>query len=118
MNYNPLTMWEPFENSSFANNTIISLWGDHGWHLGEKEHWRKMTLWEQGTRVPLIVKMPKMAKGKMINDPVSLQDIYPSLVDLCQLDLSQDLDGRLWKHSLAYFSFHFWNSRRTSAELA
>jgi len=91
--YNVGRVLKALEESPYAKNTIVILWGDHGWHLGEKEHWRKMSLWEQGTRVPFIIKMPGMKEGKLIDSPVSLQDIYPTLVDLCKLDLSQELDG-------------------------
>lgn len=91
--YNVGRVLKALEASPYAKNTIIVLWGDHGWHLGEKEHWRKMTLWEQGTRVPFIIKIPGMTEGKIVSNPVSLQDIYPTLVDLCKLDLSQELDG-------------------------
>ena len=91
--YNVGRVLKALEESPYAKNTIVILWGDHGWHLGEKEHWRKMSLWEQGTRVPFIIKMPGMKEGKLINSPVSLQDIYPTLVDLCKLDLTQELDG-------------------------
>ena len=91
--YNVGRILKALEESPYAKNTIIVLWGDHGWHLGEKEHWRKMSLWEQGTRTPFIIKTPDMTEGKRVDAPVSLQDIYPTLVDLCKLDLSQELDG-------------------------
>ena len=52
-----------------------------------------MSLWEQGIRTPFIIKTPDMTGGKLVDAPVSLQDIYPTLVDLCKLDLSQELDG-------------------------
>ncbi len=85
---------DALEKSPYLDNTIIVLWGDHGWHLGEKEHWRKMTLWERGTRVPFIIKMPGgNSHGKKVEAAVSLQDIYPTLVDLCQLKMEQQLDG-------------------------
>jgi len=79
--------------SEHADNTIVVLWGDHGWHLGEKEAWRKMTLWERGTRTPLIIRLPGGHAAKLIDEPVSLQDIYPTLVELCGLELDQSLDG-------------------------
>ena len=80
------------------DNTIVLLWGDHGWHLGEKDHWRKMTLWERGTRTPLIIKMPgAAANSKKFETPVSLQDIFPTLVDLCDLEIEQKLDGESLK---------------------
>lgn len=82
------------EESPHKDNTIIILWGDHGWHLGEKEHWRKFTLWRKGTRTPLIIYDPNnILKGSRIEHPVSLQDIYPTLVDLCGLKTKQEIDG-------------------------
>ncbi|SDF19028.1 iduronate 2-sulfatase [Pricia antarctica] len=85
---------DALDASPYADNTIIVLWGDHGWHLGEKEHWRKFTLWERGTRTPFIIRMPNSpSNGKSVSSPVSLQDIYPTLVDLCRLEIDQDLDG-------------------------
>ncbi len=86
------------EKSPHANNTIIILWGDHGWHLGEKEHWRKMSLWERGTKTPFIIKMPNTnGNTQNIEAPVSLQDIFPTLVDLCKLKVTQQLDGNSLK---------------------
>ena len=65
-----------------ATNTIIILWSDHGWHLGEKGHWHKSTLWEEATRVPLIISAPGCRPGVCAR-PVSLLNLYPTLVDLC-----------------------------------
>lgn len=80
--------------SPYANNTIVVLWGDHGWHLGEKQHWRKFTLWERGTKTPFIIYVPgASSNGQQVNHPVSLIDIYPTLVDLCKLKIDQHLDG-------------------------
>ena len=92
--YNVGRVLKALAESAYAKNTIVVLWGDHGWHLGEKEHWRKMSLWEQGTRVPFIIRMPNTNQAKVVDSPGSLQDIYPTLVDLCDLNLTQDLDGR------------------------
>ena len=49
-------------NPPYATNTIICFWGDHGWHLGEKHHWRKFALWEEATRAPLIWVAPGVTK--------------------------------------------------------
>ena len=80
------------QQSPSAANTIVVLWSDHGWHLGEKQHWHKSTLWEEATRVPLIVDAPGLPAG-ICHRPVSLLDLYPTLQDLCQLKTNQDLDG-------------------------
>ena len=80
---------------SYADNTIVVLWGDHGWHLGEKEHWRKHALWDVSTRTPLIFAAPKAVRKDLLCErPVSLIDIYPTLVDLCGLPEREGLDGQ------------------------
>ncbi len=77
-----------------ADNTVIVLWSDHGWHLGEKQKWHKGTNWEEGTRVPLIIVAPGVAKpGSVCSAPVSLVDLYPTLLDLCALPAYERLDG-------------------------
>ena len=82
------------ESSRHADNTIVVLWSDHGQHLGEKRHWRKMALWEESTRVPLAFRLPKSAGGGRICDQaVSLIDIYPTLLDLCHLPGVHGLEG-------------------------
>ena len=53
---------DALDASPYRDNTIIVLWGDHGWHLGEKEHWRKFALWEEATRAPLIWVAPGVTK--------------------------------------------------------
>lgn len=85
---------EALENSQYAENTIVVLWSDHGQHLGEKKHWRKQALWEESTRVPLFFKVPGMKKaGVQSKEAVSLLDIYPTLVDLCNLPEDSKLEG-------------------------
>ncbi|MCR9292235.1 MAG: sulfatase [bacterium] len=89
---------EALQQSSYRDNTWIVLWSDHGWHLGEKQHWGKWTGWERSTRVPLIVVPPLQAgqayaRGITIDQPVSLIDLYPTLTELCQLPAPDDLDG-------------------------
>ncbi len=86
---------DALDRSEHADNTIIVLWGDHGWHLGEKEHWRKHALWDVSTRTPLIISAPQpMAKGQLCHRPVGLIDLYPTLVDLCDLPARDGLDGQ------------------------
>jgi arylsulfatase A-like enzyme len=84
------------EESGLAQNTIIVLWSDHGWHLGEKLITGKNTLWERSTRVPLIFAGPSISAGATCSQPVELLDIYPTLIDLCGLPARSDLEG----HSL------------------
>jgi arylsulfatase A-like enzyme len=86
---------DALENSEHAGNTIVVLWGDHGWHLGEKQHWRKHALWEVTTRTTLIVSAPAgIQKNQLCKRPVSLIDLYPTLVELCGLPDRDGLDGQ------------------------
>ena len=72
------------EKSPYRDDTIIVFWGDHGWHLGEKEHWRKFALWEEATRAPFIWVAPGITKpGGECARPVDFMCVYPTLLDLC-----------------------------------
>ena len=84
---------EALKSSPHADNTLIVLWSDHGFHLGEKQHWAKRTLWEESTRVPLLFDGPGIATGTTCSEPASLIDIYPTLVELCMLPKNSHLDG-------------------------
>jgi arylsulfatase A-like enzyme len=76
-------------------NTIVVLWSDHGWHLGEKLHWRKFSLWEEATHNVLMVVAPGVTTpGTKCSRPVSLLDIYPTLNDLCGMPRRQELEGQ------------------------
>ena len=82
------------ERGPAAGRTVVVVWSDHGWHLGEKEHWHKMTLWERATRVPFIINLPGAGtNGAMCRRPVSLIDMYPTLIDLCGVANRPGLDG-------------------------
>lgn len=86
---------EAVDRSPMADRTVIVLWSDHGQHLGEKEHWKKLTPWEETARVPFIVCVPGMATaGRTCDRVVSLQDIYPTLMDLCKLGGKLPPSGR------------------------
>ncbi len=86
---------DAIDASPIAENTIIVMWGDHGWHLGEKEHWRKFALWEEATRVPFVIAAPRVASpGGRCARTVSLLDIYPTLADLCGLPAKSGLEGK------------------------
>lgn len=85
---------DALEHSSYADDTIVVLWSDHGMHMGEKENIEKFTLWERSTRVPLIISAPGVAEpGTSCDQPVSLMDLYPTLVELAGLELPDHLDG-------------------------
>jgi arylsulfatase A-like enzyme len=85
---------DALDKSHYADNTIIILWSDHGMHLGEKEHWESSTLWDESTRVPLIVVAPGVTKpDTCCSRAVSLLDIYPTLVELCGHKRRGQLDG-------------------------
>jgi len=76
-----------------ADNTIIVLWSDNGWHLGEKLITGKNSLWERSTHVPLIFAGPGITKGARCNHPAELLDMYPTLVELCGLPAREGLEG-------------------------
>ncbi len=83
-------------------DTIIVLWSDHGWQLGEKAHWRKFALWDNVARSVLMMHVPRETPGlpngsddgRTCHRVVSLQDIYPTLIDLCGLPARENIDGR------------------------
>lgn len=86
---------DAIEASPARDNTMVVLWGDNGFHLGEKLHWRKFVLWEEATRVPLIICPPTGASSvPRVNVPVSLVDLFPTLFDLAALELPADRDGQ------------------------
>ena len=75
---------DALDKSSYRDNTIVCFWGDHGWHLGEKEHWRKFALWEEATRAPFMWVVPGVTKpGTICERTVDFMSIYPTLTDLC-----------------------------------
>jgi arylsulfatase A-like enzyme len=70
------------------------LWGDHGWHLGEKQHWRKFALWEEATRTTFMIIAPGVTKPNTRSSrTVNLMDIYPTLIDLCGLPKKPELEA-------------------------
>ena len=87
---------DALEASGHADDTVVVLWSDHGWHLGEKLITGKNTLWDRSTRVPLIFAGPGVATGARVTSPAELLDIYPTLIDLAGLPEQQGLEG----HSL------------------
>ena len=93
---------DALESGPNKDNTIIALWSDHGWHLGEKQHWQKFTAWRAVTRIPLILRVPKKASpalpagtnaGTICTKPVDLLSLYPTLTELAGLPAKTDNDG-------------------------
>ena len=75
--------------------TIVVLWSDHGFHLGEKANWEKFALWDQTTRVPLFIRAPGVGgEGTRTRAPVTLTDLYPTLCELAGLPVPTQCDGR------------------------
>jgi choline-sulfatase len=87
---------DALDESGEASNTVIVLWSDNGWHLGEKDITGKNSLWKPSTRVPLIFAGPGVASGGRCLQPAELLDIYPTLIDLCGTPSQPGLEG----HSL------------------
>jgi arylsulfatase A-like enzyme len=86
---------DALDASGRADRTIIVLWGDHGYHLGEKNRWRKMTLWNESLHVPFIIVAPGVTTpGATTRAPVSLMDIYPTLAELAGLAVPAHVEGR------------------------
>ncbi len=84
---------EELDRTGLSKNTIIVIWGDHGWHLGDDLVWGKHTIFEWALRSTLIVKVPGVTKGTHISKVVSSTDIYPTIVELCRLEMPHPTDG-------------------------
>ena len=93
---------DALESGPHRDNTIVVLWSDHGWHLGEKEHWQKFTGWRVCARVPLMIRVPEGAPGLpegttaggLCDRPVSLVDLFGTLTDLSGLPAREDIESR------------------------
>ena len=85
---------DELDRSGLAENTIVVVWGDHGWHLGDQRVWGKHTIFERALNSAFIIKLPGQKDGKRINQVVSAVDIYPTIVDLCGLKLPMKIDGK------------------------
>ena len=85
---------DALEKSPYADNTIVVLWSDHGYHHGEKYDWGKHTLWERTSNVPFIWAGPGVKKGAVTDVTASLIDMYPTFVEMCGLPRPhQKLEG-------------------------
>ncbi len=85
---------DAFETSPARENTVVALWSDHGYHLGEKWHWHKQALWQRATHIPLIIAAPGVTKpGSRCAAPVDTMNVYPTLADLAGLPAPASADG-------------------------
>ena len=93
---------DALESGPNKDTTMVVLWSDHGWHLGEKQHWQKFTAWRAVTRVPLMIRVPeKIApglpegtrSGEVCDQPVNLLSLFPTLLDLAGLPKKDDNHG-------------------------
>ncbi|BDS05075.1 iduronate-2-sulfatase [Oceaniferula spumae] len=85
---------DELEQRDLMKNTIIVVWGDHGWHLGDHGLWAKHTNYEQSTRAPLMFAGPGIQKGKSSAAPTEFVDIFPTLCDLAGIPQLENLDGQ------------------------
>ncbi|MBS0209555.1 MAG: sulfatase [Planctomycetes bacterium] len=85
---------DELDRQGLRDSTIVVLWGDHGYHLGEHDIWTKMTNFELATRVPLIVRVPGRPAGQRARGIVELLDLYPTLAELCALPAPPQLEGK------------------------
>jgi len=87
---------DALNNSTFKENTMVILTSDHGWQMGEKDYLYKNSPWEESTRIPFIIRHPKLSiPGSEVKHPVSLIDIFPTLTDICNLKGSITKDGKV-----------------------
>jgi len=85
---------DALQNSEYHDNTIVVLWSDHGYEIGEKGSFGKHTLWSESTKVPLIFKIPDFKSPKSIDQPVELLDLYPTLLDFAKLPKNPLNEGK------------------------
>ena len=84
---------DALEDSDHSDNTIVVMWSDQGYHHGEKGQWGKHTLWRQTTRVPLIFTGGDLPENRKVDATVGLIDLYPTLIELCDLPGQHAMDG-------------------------
>tara|TARA_B110000093_G_scaffold115734_1_gene124003 strand:- start:1471 stop:2916 length:1446 start_codon:yes stop_codon:yes gene_type:complete len=84
---------DALDASPYKDNTYVVLYTDHGFHQGEKERFAKRSLWEDGTRTPMIIAGPGIVEGKVCSKPAQLLDIYPTLLELTGLKADPKLEG-------------------------
>ncbi|WNC69165.1 sulfatase [Thalassotalea nanhaiensis] len=95
VDYNVGRIMDAVNNSPEANNTVVILWSDHGYHLGEKQSFKKFTLWEEASRVPFIIhdKRQQAAVGRKVDQAVTLINVYRTIADMANLQVPEYVDG-------------------------
>lgn len=102
---------QALEDNGLAENTVVVVWGDHGWHLGDHRVWGKHTLSETALRSPLIIKIPGMERaGQISRHIVSTVDIYPTLMEICQVPMPHKTDGKSFMDILKYAKAPQWSN--------
>ena len=84
---------DKLKEKGLNKNTIVIIWGDHGWHLGDHSLWNKHSNFEQATRSPMMILMPNSKKGIRVNSPTEFVDVFPTLCELAGLEIPVNLDG-------------------------
>jgi arylsulfatase A-like enzyme len=84
---------DELDRLGLADNTIVVVWGDHGWHLGDHGLWNKHSNFEQATHVPFLLKAPEKSQNVRISTQCEFTDIFPTLCDLAQIPVPEHLDG-------------------------
>jgi arylsulfatase A-like enzyme len=87
-------LMDELEKQGLAENTIVVIWGDHGWHLGDHRVWGKHTVFERALKSAFIVHIPGKTKGKSVDKVVSSVDIFPTLMELCNVEMPHETDGK------------------------
>jgi arylsulfatase A-like enzyme len=116
---------DALDRSPRKDKTIIVLWSDHGFHIGEKENWEKFALWDQTTRVPLFIHAPGVSRdGQQTRQPATLTDLYPTLCELAGLPVPKQCDGlslvpqlkepSAVRERTSLTSFQFWGAAGSS----
>ena len=85
---------DAFEEKGILDDTVIVLWGDHGYHLGDHTLWCKHSNFEQATHIPFMFASPGLVKNKMVNNPVNLVDLFPTVFDLANVKQAEQTDGK------------------------
>lgn len=85
---------DTLESTGLAKNTIVMLWGDHGWHLGDHGMWCKHTNYEQATRIPVIISLPEIQSARRTQAFLETVDLYPTIAELAGLKAPEGLDGK------------------------